>query len=91
MTRVQKQPLLAPLRRYVYLHDGNTEVGVDEGRGPACLDRAELWKRTLCQFCVCVVCLQEGAVLATQIPKSRKKTLQILVILDLKDRVKTKI
>lgn len=27
----------------VYLHDGNTEVGIDEGCGAPRLDGAELW------------------------------------------------
>lgn len=27
----------------IYLHDRNTEVGVDECCGAPCLDRAELW------------------------------------------------
>lgn len=45
MTWRQKRLLSAPLRPFVYLHDRHTEVGIDEGCGPTCLDRAELWKR----------------------------------------------
>ena len=40
--------LVAPVRQaqFVYLHDRNAEVGVDEGCGSTCLDWAELWKTT---------------------------------------------
>lgn len=58
-TNRQKRLLPAPLRhsQCVYLHDRNAEVGVDEGCGPTCLNRAELWKRHIpSEWCLVFMC-----------------------------------
>ena len=78
--------------RGVYLHDRNTEVGVDEGCGATCLDRAELWKRTFLQSCVLCLCdpvMKSYSVCGTVFKTSLKAILFLKNIIQLNSNVRT--